>query len=226
MLDFLFTAPLLFIVLPFALGAVTEGGVLGKAKGKVGNVVFSEWKGKNTIRAHVEPANPQTQAQQDNRSQFGYLAEVASALNAGLLQPFWDPLEDGESGFNTFVKENMANIGAVPDPEAIELSPGSAAAPSINSAVRDGDLVTIDTTASPDTKYDGDIHVILRNNAGREMTYLGSVPVGNGESLTHHMLGQIQNLGDWSLVAFQEDPDATLDYERVTATSSSSMTAA
>jgi len=111
MIDLLLSPLSFLIFIPLALGAVAENGVLGTTRGKVGNVVFSTWKGINTVRAKVDPANPQTQAQQDNRSDFGNLAVVGSDLNVPLLQPYWGWLADQESPFNTFVRENMPGQG-------------------------------------------------------------------------------------------------------------------
>ena len=124
MIDLLLSSLSFLIFTPFALGAIAEGGVLGTTRGKVGNVVFSTWKGINTVRAKVDPANPQTQAQQENRTDFGNLAKVGSDLNLPLLQPYWDWVEDKESGFNTFVKENMPGQGGNLTPVGITVTPG------------------------------------------------------------------------------------------------------
>lgn len=81
------------------------------ARGKFARtIVFSGWKGEKTARQYVEPANPNTAAQQTVRTSFtdavnewhtaGYTADDKTAFNL-LATTFADP----RSGFNQMVKE-------------------------------------------------------------------------------------------------------------------------
>ena len=63
--------------------AQVNNPIIGHARGKVGSVVFSTWKGKNIIKEKpATVANPRTANQVANRSRF-----VAMIALAKLLRP-------------------------------------------------------------------------------------------------------------------------------------------
>ena len=54
------------------------------ASGTIGKViVFSKWKGRNYVRKHVKPANPQSAKQRSRRGIIAFLAESWAALSQG-----------------------------------------------------------------------------------------------------------------------------------------------
>jgi uncharacterized protein (UPF0297 family) len=80
------------------------------ASGKIADsLVFMSWKGIKDVRQHVIPANPQTAAQQEQRSFMTEAVDVfhETAYNALDMQA-WDVLAStlgrAMSGFNAYVK--------------------------------------------------------------------------------------------------------------------------
>lgn len=98
---------LLYSLGAVSLGAVLETGILGKVSGKVANVVGGTWKGINYVRAYFVPSNPNTSAQQLQRSKMRACIAFARQLTGSLIQPYWDKFAVAMSGFNHFVSENI-----------------------------------------------------------------------------------------------------------------------
>jgi len=84
-------------------------GILGSGKGKIGGVIMSSWKGISTIRSMpASVANPQTVAQTAQRNKFAAVVAVARLLLSELIAVYWDPFAKKMSGYNDFVKRNIA----------------------------------------------------------------------------------------------------------------------
>jgi len=84
-------------------------GILGGLSGTVGNVVGGAWKGLNYIRTKpLSVANPNTAAQQAQRSKFASCVAVARLLLADLINTYWDPFSRYMSGYNAFIKANIS----------------------------------------------------------------------------------------------------------------------
>ena len=83
-------------------------GILGAGSGKVGGVIMSSWKGIATLRSMPASVdNPNTSAQQSQRSKFTQAVACARLLLAELIHPFWDPFMKGMSGYNAFIQKNI-----------------------------------------------------------------------------------------------------------------------
>lgn len=89
-------------------------GILGTMTGKVGGMVGSTWKGINTARAYVIPANPQTVAQMDNRDRFSAIQGWASNILATIISTYWNPIAVGMTGYNKFISVNKQALSADP----------------------------------------------------------------------------------------------------------------
>ena len=67
-----------------------ETGILGGFSGKVGTVVGGKWKGIDYIRVKGVPSNPNTEAQQEQRSKFkttiAFLKPAIGFIRAGFNQ--------------------------------------------------------------------------------------------------------------------------------------------
>lgn len=88
---------------------VIKQGILGGFSGKVANVVGSSWKGIAVIKAKpLSVANPRTAGQVAQRSTLSAIVADARLLLAALIQPFWNPFAQKMSGYNDFVKTNIA----------------------------------------------------------------------------------------------------------------------
>ncbi len=75
-------------------------GQLGKA------VVGGTWKDKKTLRTYAIPTNPNTVAQVAQREKFKISQVAASSLLATVVQPYWNPFANSQSGFNAFIGAN------------------------------------------------------------------------------------------------------------------------
>lgn len=81
-------------------------GILGGISGKIASVVGGKWKGKNYIRAHVTPANPNTELQIEARTNMKLAMESAKANNEKILKPNFVNIVKGKSlsAINRFIK--------------------------------------------------------------------------------------------------------------------------
>lgn len=61
--------------------AITQNTLIGRTSGRVGNAVFSTWKGRNVLKQKAETvANPRTILQQMNRLRFTTLLNIGKSL--------------------------------------------------------------------------------------------------------------------------------------------------
>jgi hypothetical protein len=88
--------------------AKVQGGLLGSFRGKVGGLVGLSWKGMQTVRGFVKPANPNTDGQKAQRGVFKQCSLLAISLLGPVLQPYMDPFIRGMSAFNWFIKKNIS----------------------------------------------------------------------------------------------------------------------
>ena len=103
-----FTASIGITTLGLGLGAVIKRGILGGFSGSVGSVVGSSWKGLAVMKAKpLSVANPNTAAQQAQRTKFSSIVEVAKQLLVEMVKPLWDRFAQGMSGYNMFVSVNV-----------------------------------------------------------------------------------------------------------------------
>ena len=87
---------------------VIKQGILGGFSGKVANVVGSSWKGIAVIKSlPLSVANPNTAGQQAQRGAMTQIVAASRILLAALIQPYWNPFAQRQSGYNAFVSENI-----------------------------------------------------------------------------------------------------------------------
>ena len=92
------------------MGVINQG-ILGGFSGKVANVVGSSWKGIAVIKSlPLSVANPKTPAQQAQRGALSSVVAAARVLLAALIQPYWNPFAQRQSGYNAFTSENIATF--------------------------------------------------------------------------------------------------------------------
>jgi hypothetical protein len=88
--------------------ATIRQGILGGFSGKVANIVGSSWKGIAIMKSKpLSVANPRTTAQVAQRTKLTGCVAAARILLAALIQPFWNPFAQRQSGYNAFVGENI-----------------------------------------------------------------------------------------------------------------------
>ena len=91
------------------------GGILGPVRGKVSNVVGARWKETPYYRAYAIPANPRTEAQQNQRAKMVECVWVAKALLGSVINPYWDPFSKNMAGYNRFCQVNLKLVGSPPN---------------------------------------------------------------------------------------------------------------
>jgi len=90
---------------------VIKQGILGGFSGKVANVVGSSWKGIAVLKSlPLSVANPKTAGQVAQRGAMTQIVAASRLLLAALIQPYWNPFAQKQSGYNAFVSENIATF--------------------------------------------------------------------------------------------------------------------
>jgi len=93
--------------------AVIKQGILGGFSGKVAGVVGSAWKGIAVMKSlPLSVANPKTAGQIAQRTKFSNTVAFAGIILATVIKPLWDRFASQMSGYNDFVKTNIAEFAA------------------------------------------------------------------------------------------------------------------
>jgi len=105
--------------------------LVSDVRGKTGDIVFSAWKGRGTVRRRVTPANPNTAAQQAIREAMALVVACWQALTTA-VKDRWDEEAPARriSGFNMFSQENVADERTA---NWQELTPANADVPPVTS---------------------------------------------------------------------------------------------
>ena len=104
--------------------AKIRSGVLGNTRGKVSGIVGSQWKDVNYIREYVKPANPQTAAQIVQRDLMKNCVAFCKPIIGPIFNAYTDRFQKSMSGYNFFIKQNIAEFVAVPTYSNIVISEG------------------------------------------------------------------------------------------------------
>lgn len=90
--------------------AKTENPIIGATSGKIGNVIFSTWKGLNVIRSKpIKVKNPRTEKQILNRDKFAQLVNLYSIIKE-IPKKGYLPLAIEKSSYNVFISQNIKSI--------------------------------------------------------------------------------------------------------------------
>lgn len=113
------------------MGKIKQG-ILGGFNGTTGSVVGASWKGIAYMRGKAQSIkNPRTEAQQDNRANFGSLSNFL-ARNLALINIGFNERAVKKSAYNASLSINAKNGSFVDGdlvPANIELSAGSLVSP-------------------------------------------------------------------------------------------------
>ena len=83
-------------------------GVYTGYKGKVGNLVYSMWKGIQVAKTRSIPKNPRSSAQTIQRTIFSTLLSIMKAINVDIIKVFWEPFVGSSiTGWAQFSKKNL-----------------------------------------------------------------------------------------------------------------------
>jgi hypothetical protein len=120
-----------------------RSGILGHLSGKVAGVVGSRWKDQSTLREYVVPANPNTGPQQIQRGLMRGAVGFCKALVGQVFNVYVDKFQKSMSGFNYFISQNIANMGAEDPFPLMRLTWGKLWGITPLAAVKTGTSVTI-----------------------------------------------------------------------------------
>jgi hypothetical protein len=123
--------------------AKLPGGLLTSPRGKIGGVVGSVWKGIAYIREYVIPSNPKTTSQTLTRNKFGDLVRLAQTILGAVLQPYWDPLVQRNSGFAHFVGVNRPLYTTRGNYSSVQISRGTLEGAVITTCTLAAGVVTV-----------------------------------------------------------------------------------
>jgi len=101
-----------------------RAGILGNVRGKVAGVVGAQWKNVNYIREYVKPANPNTAAQQVQRTMMADVVGFCKPLVGPVFNAYTDRFQKAMSGFNFFIKSNIAEFDGSIDYPVVKLTEG------------------------------------------------------------------------------------------------------
>lgn len=104
--------------------AKLRSGILGNIRGKVAGVVGGQWKDVNYVREYVKPANPNTAAQQTQRTAMTDVVAFCKTLVGPVFNAYTDKFQKSMSGFNRFIKSNIDEFDGAVDYTALILTEG------------------------------------------------------------------------------------------------------
>jgi hypothetical protein len=138
------------------------GGMWGRPRGKVGQVVYSLALGRHGLEGTVReynpnPYNPNTAGQKANRKKFGACTNLITLLQASIYSPHWNYRVGGLSGFQSLMSYLWDNISLVGVPPAdvptlddaadwLQISLGAAYTPVFTWAALGAGLIQVEWT--------------------------------------------------------------------------------
>lgn len=135
--------------------AKVQGPILSMgATGQIGKaMVFGSWRGVPYARQYVQPSNPQSSAQTETRSVFGWATHVWKTAGS-LIQEAWDAYAKGQpfTGRNQFIGKNTKAMRGMTDLADFVAAPGSNGGippQSFSSTGGSGDIVFALTNPTP-----------------------------------------------------------------------------
>lgn len=149
---------------------IIQRGILGGFSKKVANVVGGSWKGIAYMRSlPLSVAQPNTAAQQNQKTRFSLLVELASGVLTTICQPLWNRLAVKMSGYNYFIQTNSPEFDetGLIDPPDFQIAAGPGTSNPIDSiaAADNDDQVTINWTPNTGTG------TALANDVGYAMCF-------------------------------------------------------
>ena len=89
--------------------SIVQNVLIGRSKNKIGNAVFTTWKGKNVLKSKpLTVENPRTDAQLMRRDAMSKIVSFYRSI-AGIVFLGWKQLAIGKSEYNAFVSYNLLN---------------------------------------------------------------------------------------------------------------------
>lgn len=124
-----------------------------------GAIVFSKWRGRQYVRRHAIPSNPDLPIQHAMRSMMRFLSQGWASLSAP-DRASWDVLaaRDNILPFNSYCKVNLTRWRSFLPPSSaypVPVTPVTVSAPTIvaTAGIHLADIVITDTGTPPDWGY-------------------------------------------------------------------------
>jgi hypothetical protein len=173
--------------------AIIKRGILGGFQNRIGNIVGSSWKGIAVMKSlPLSVSNPNTTAQQAQRSKFKGVVEYASALLSGCIKPLWDRFAQEESGYNAFIRANISNFnddGDIVNVGNTVLAIGKLA-PATNftaTANASTNVVTVSSKTRTAGSFDANtdqVYLVVVNNVTKEVLFSGQAGIWSDSTNT------------------------------------------
>lgn len=114
-------------------------------KGKVGNHIYSTWKGVQVLKTMFIPSNPKTVKQTVNRNNFSKLIQIGKVLVAHFLPQTYNDLSHSKTtGWANWLSQNLTGLSNSSITAAdLKFGKGSLYSPGIESAINNGGEVKI-----------------------------------------------------------------------------------
>jgi len=140
--------------------------LVASASGKAADAVAASWKGRQYIRKHVIPANPQTAAQTLVRESMAACVSLWRSLSS-TIKTFLDSYGTGYnmSGYNVFVSKNRAAEQASTALKPVPPNPNVAALTDLTGSVAVAEKITATWTDPVKAGYTK-VALILRDQDG------------------------------------------------------------
>lgn len=113
-------------------------GIFGGLSGKVGNLTGSSWKGTPVVKSRPQSvAYPATTGQVAQTTKMSAIVAFCKLILSSWIKPLWDRAAVGMSGYNAFVKANIAEFadGVINSYSTLAMSRGTMAATRIENVV-------------------------------------------------------------------------------------------
>lgn len=113
-------------------------GIFGGLSGKVGNLTGSSWKGTPVVKSRPQSvAYPATTGQVAQTTKMSAIVAFCKPILSSWIKPLWDRAAVGMSGYNAFVKANIAEFedGVIDSYSSLAMSRGTMGATPISTVV-------------------------------------------------------------------------------------------
>lgn len=107
-----------------------KSGIFGGVSGKVGNLTGSSWKGIPVIKSRPQSvAYPATTGQVAQTTKMSAIVSFSKQILSGWIKPLWDRAAVQMSGYNAFVRANIAEFadGVIDNYSSLIMSLGTMA---------------------------------------------------------------------------------------------------
>lgn len=181
-----------------------QNGLFGTGSGKFGSAVFSVNSGEQVVRQYQSNvANPNTEAQVNQRAKLKLMSQLAAALAPVIAIP----KEGMKTGRNQFVSKNfdlVTSTGGVAQVsyENLQLTNGSIAISAINAIRTDDGQLTIRLASAPDDSISRVVYIVYRKNSEGKLELVQSLIVEKSSDNEFFQTPNIEAPGSLVLYAY------------------------